>query len=63
MKKFKQRLAAALAIVMVVGCSMTAFAEEGDSGTVTGSGELEGTVSTDVWNVELPTTVVGDTTV
>lgn len=62
MKKFKQRLAAALAIIMVVGCSMTAFAAEEDSGTVTGSGQLEGTVSTDVWNVTLPTTVVGDTT-
>ena len=62
MKKFKQRIAVALAIVMVAGCSMTAFAAEENQGTVTGSGELEGTVSTDVWNVQLPTKVVGDTT-
>ena len=58
MKKFKQRIAVALAIVMVVGCNMTAFAEEDNTRTAIGSGELEGTVSTDVWNVEDWTTKV-----
>lgn len=62
MKRFKQRIALALVVAMVVGCNMTAFAEEEKSGSVTGSGELEGTVSTDVWNVTLPTVVDGDTT-
>lgn len=63
MKKFKQLTAVALAVTMVAGSSMAVLAEEPvKEGTVTGSGELEGTVDTDVWNVVLPTEVAGDTT-
>lgn len=65
MKKFKKVLALALAMTLVVGSSMTAFAAEstpGQSTTVEGTGTVEGSVNTDVWNVVLPETVSGDNT-
>lgn len=62
MKRFKTRIALMLAVIMVMGSCLTSYAAETASGSVTGSGELEGTVSTDVWNVVLPATVSGDTT-
>ncbi len=63
MKKFKQLTAVALAVTMIAGSSMAVLAEEPvKEGTVTGSGEVEGTVDTDVWNVVLPTVADGDTT-
>lgn len=75
MKKFKEMTAVALTAAMVLGSSITAFADAsvsggdpvsgGDAvkqGTVTGSGTIEGTVDKDVWNVVLPTTVDPDPT-
>ncbi len=51
MKNYKKIAAGLLAATMVVSSSMVAFADEGST---TGAGELEGTVSTDVFNVALP---------
>lgn len=53
MKNLKKFLALALAATMVVGNGTVAWAA--DEGTDTGTGELEGTVSTDVWQVVVPT--------
>jgi len=50
---FKKRLLAlTLAATMVMGSSVTAFAEEGSQ---TGTGDIEGIVNTDVFSVVLPT--------
>lgn len=51
MKNYKKIAAGLLAATMVVSSSMVAFADEGST---TGAGELEGTVSTDVFKVALP---------
>ena len=48
---FKKLLAVGLAATMVLGSSVTAFADEGSG---TGSGKLEGSVSTEVFSVVLP---------
>lgn len=50
--KLKKIIAVGLAATMVLGSSVTAFAEEG---TGTGAGKLEGTVDTEVFSVVLPT--------
>ncbi|MDD5831182.1 MAG: hypothetical protein PUD13_07940 [Lachnospira sp.] len=57
--KLKKIMALGLAATMVVSSSVVALADETvspASGTTTGSGKLEGTVDTDVFNVVLPTT-------
>lgn len=59
MKNYRKIAAGLLAATMVVSSSMVAFADEGST---TGAGTLEGTVSTDVFNVDLPTIADGDTT-
>lgn len=51
MKNYRKIAAGLLAATMVVSSSMVAFADEGST---TGAGELEGTVSTDVFKVALP---------
>ena len=56
MQKFKKITALALAMVMVVGGSMTAFAEEpATEGSLTGTGSSEGTVDKHIIKVVLPT--------
>ena len=60
MRKTKKMMALALAASMVLGSSVVAFAAEGDatpggSGTVSGTGEVEGHVNKEVLNVILPT--------
>lgn len=59
MKNYRKIAAGLLAATMVVSSSMVAFADEGST---TGAGTLEGTVSTDVFDVKLPTIAEGDTT-
>lgn len=59
--KLKKIVAGVLATTMVISGSVTAFATEMSGGT-TGTGELEGTVSTDVFSVVLPTINTGDST-
>ncbi len=61
MQKFKKIMALALAMVMVVGGSMTAFAEEPTSGSTTGTGTSEGHVDKHVIKVVLPTVPDGST--
>lgn len=61
MKNYKRIMAFGLAATMVMGSSMVVCAE-GGSGSTTGDGELEGTVSTDVVSVVLPSIAVDDTT-
>lgn len=62
-KMFKKTLAGTLAATLVLGMSMTAFAQTGDAtgtGSGTGAGSFEGHVDKDVVAVTLPTS--GDTT-
>lgn len=54
MRNLKKFMAVALAATMVLGSTSIAFAAD-DEGTGTGTGSLEGTVSTDVWQVVVPT--------
>lgn len=62
MKNYKKVLAAGLAVSMVMGSSVVALADDVDGGT-SGTGGLEGTVSTDVFSVVLPSVPeTGDTT-
>lgn len=61
MQKFKKIMALALAMVMVIGGSMTAFAEEPTSGSSTGAGTSEGHVDKHVIKVVLPTVADGTT--
>lgn len=61
MKNYKRIMAFGLAATMVMGSSMVVCAE-GGSGSTTGDGELEGTVSKDVVSVVLPSIAVDDTT-
>lgn len=53
MKNYKKILAAGLAVSMVMGNSVIALADDMEGGT-SGTGGLEGTVSTDVFSVVLP---------
>lgn len=66
MKGFtKKVLAGLLSATLVMSSSMVAFAAEGDegnTGTSTGTGTLEGILNTDVFDVELPTVPENDTT-
>ncbi len=64
MKNYKRILACVLAGTMVMGSSLVVLADDGQSsnGNTTGVGELEGTVETDVFSVELPTLADLDTT-
>ena len=55
----KKFMALALSATMVVGSSMTAFAADEVSGGSQGSGVLEGSATTDVFKVELPTVAAG----
>lgn len=59
MKNYKRILAGVLAGTMVMGSSLVVLA---DNGSTTGEGQLEGTVSTDVFSVVLPTLADPDTT-
>lgn len=62
MKNYKKILAAGLAMSMAMGSSVVALADDVDGGT-SGTGGLEGTVSTDVFDVVLPNVPEsGDTT-
>ncbi len=62
MQKFKRFMGVALAATMVVGTSMTAFAEDPvTSGSTTGAGTSEGSVDKHVINVVLPTIAEGST--
>lgn len=57
--RLKKIMALGLAATMIVGSSVVAFADESSSpatGTTEGTGKLEGTVDTDVFQVVLPTT-------
>lgn len=62
MRNYKKILAAGLAVSMVMGSSVVALAEDQEGGT-SGTGGLEGSVSTDVFSVVLPSVPeTGDTT-
>ena len=62
MRNYKKILAAGLAVSMVMGSSVVALAEDQEGGT-SGTGGLEGSVSTDVFSVVLPSVPEsGDTT-
>ena len=62
MQKFKRFMAVALATTMVLGSSLTAFADEPTtSGGTDGSGTSEGHVDKEVINVVLPTVASGST--
>lgn len=52
MRNWKRVMAAAMAATMVMGSATMAWAA--DNGTGTGTGKVEGTVSTDVWQVVVP---------
>lgn len=58
MKKTKKRVALALVASMVLGSSAVAFAA-GETGSVSGSGTLEGHVDKEVLNFVLPTVATG----
>ncbi len=60
-RSFKKGTAAALTAALMLSSSMAAFAAE-QEGSLTGTGELEGTLSTDVFSVVLPTVSDTDTT-
>lgn len=60
-RNYKKVLAGFLATSMVLGSSMVAFAAP-ETGTTSGTGELEGTVETEVFVVVLPTVNAQDTT-
>lgn len=53
MRNWKKFMAVAMAATMVMGSSTMALAA--DTGTGEGTGSMEGTVSTDVWQVVVPT--------
>lgn len=59
---FKKFTAGALAATLVLSSSVVAFAADSAEGNTSGTGELEGTVLTDVFNVVLPTVADDDTT-
>lgn len=61
-RNYKKVLAGFLATSMVLGSSMVAFAAPPETGTTSGTGELEGTVDTEVYVVVLPTISTPDTT-
>lgn len=55
MKGFKKIMVATMATALLLSSSMVAFAADG-SGTQTGTGSVEGVVTTDVYSADLPTT-------
>ena len=61
MRKFKRAMAIALTATMVLGSSLTAFAEETNTGNSTGAGTSEGHVDKKATNVVLPTIAEGST--
>lgn len=60
-RSLKKGTAAALTAALMLSSSMVAFAAE-QEGSLSGTGELEGTLSTDVFSVVLPTVSDTDTT-
>ena len=61
MRNMKKFVALALATTMVLGNSLTAFAEETNTGNSTGAGTSEGHVDKKATNVVLPTEVANST--
>ena len=61
MRKTKRMLAVALAATMVLGSSITAFADTPTSGGTDGTGTSEGHVDQELINVILPTVATGTT--
>jgi len=55
MRNKKRMLALALAATLTLGCSMTALADDANTGNTTGTGTTEGHVEKKVTNVTLPT--------
>lgn len=62
MRNLKKVAAITLAMTMAMGSSFSAFAEDPTSGTLSGTGEVEGVVDKDIVKVILPTTTDAETT-
>lgn len=58
-QNIKSYVAVILAVIMVVGSTMSVSAESLGQGSETGIGEVEGSVKTDIYQVILPTNTTG----